>query len=73
MEICEDCIKQDVCKYTAKVEKWGANQIRDLPKPLMPNIYCPHKETKPSYWTTTTTDNLNIDLLTGTLYAHTSN
>lgn len=58
MKICEDCIKQDVCKFKKEVE--GYESEVKLPKPLEPIIQCKHKRTEPEYWsytmpTTTTT------------------
>jgi len=55
MKICEDCIKQDVCKYTKQVEKYE-NDVK-LPKPLEPIVQCKYKRTEPSNWTTYTIPN----------------
>jgi len=49
MNICEDCIKNDVCKYRAKVEKY--EQETKLPAPLEPEVKCRHKRTEPISWT----------------------
>lgn len=51
MKICEDCIKQDVCKYTKQVGKYE-NDAK-LPKPLEPMVACKYKRTEPSYWSYT--------------------
>ena len=49
MKICEDCIKKDVCKYQAKVEKFESD-IK-LPEPLESGISCKYKRTEPCNWT----------------------
>ena len=60
MNICEGCIKQDVCKFKNEVEKYDMK----LPEPLIPVFACRYKETmgEPTYipyypyyptWTTT--------------------
>ena len=48
MKICEDCIKKDVCKYQAKVEKFESD-IK-LPEPLESGISCKYKRTEPCAW-----------------------
>jgi len=55
MKICEDCIKQDVCKFKKEVEKYEGGV--KLPKPLKPNIGCECKRTEPSNYTYITADN----------------
>lgn len=47
MKICEDCIKQDVCKFKEQVEGYE-NKI-DLPNPLEPIILCKYKHILPTY------------------------
>jgi len=49
MKICEDCIKKDVCKYQAKVEKFESDT--KLPEPLESGISCKYKRTKSCNWT----------------------
>ena len=50
MNICEGCIKEDVCKFKNKVEKY--EEGIDLPEPLTPNIECKYKRTASTqYWT----------------------
>ena len=51
MKICEDCIKKDVCKYRAKVEKY--EEESKLPEPLVPNAGCKYRRTEPSNCTYT--------------------
>ena len=75
MKICEDCIKQDVCKFKKGVEKYEGGI--ELPEPLKPNIECECKRTKPSNltytapWVYTTADSDDCTLTdctaTGTL------
>ena len=47
MKICEDCIKQDVCKFTEKVSKLKLKDNK-LPDPLIPELKCPNMRTEPS-------------------------
>ena len=51
MKICEDCIKQDVCKFKEQVEGYE-NKIK-LPNPLEPIIQCKRRRTEPSNLTYT--------------------
>ena len=60
MKICEDCIKQDVCRYKKQVE--GYEDGVKLPKPLEPIIQCKYKRTEPSTWRYTLTGDNNIAL-----------
>ena len=62
MKICEDCIKQDVCKFTEKVSKLRLKDNK-LPDPLIPELKCPNKRTEPSNWHYTT---VTADTTTGT-------
>ena len=48
MEICKDCIKQDVCKFKKQVEKY---ESEELPEPLQPAVSCKYKEVSPYTWT----------------------
>lgn len=44
MEICKDCMKQDVCKYKKGIEKFEEGKHRfGLPEPLTLKIDCPYK------------------------------
>ena len=56
MKICEDCIKQDVCKFKGNVEKFEEKE--KLPEPLSNGIICKYKKFEtvncPSVWTTGT-------------------
>jgi len=66
MEICKDCIKQDVCKFRKQVEKY---ESEELPEPLQPAVSCKYK--RPNSWTytpsiSTYTWRGNGDDLTGT-------
>ena len=65
MKICEDCIKQDVCKFRKGVEKYEGSV--ELPKPLEPIIQCKYKRTEPSDWHYTITDSDTISSDTTTL------
>ena len=51
MEICKDCIKQDVCKFKKQVEKY---ESEELPEPLQPAVSCKYKRIAGSCWTTYT-------------------
>ena len=53
MNICEGCIKQDVCKFKKEVEKYEKES--KLPEPLTPDVDCKYKRTEPSNWAYTTT------------------
>ena len=39
MDICEDCINKDVCKYREYVERYESK----LPEPLISGIQCKYK------------------------------
>lgn len=52
MKICEDCIKNDVCKFKSKVEKY--EEEAKLPEPLESNVGCKYKRSEPSNWHYTT-------------------
>jgi len=42
--ICEDCVKQDVCKFKKVVEKFEEGKHRfGVPEPLEMKVNCPHK------------------------------
>ena len=51
MNICEGCIKQDVCKFKKQVGEY-VGEMR-LPEPLAPTLECQYKRTEPSNWTYT--------------------
>ena len=53
MKICEDCIKQDVCKWKPVVEEWEESKKEELPCPLLPTTMCKFKRTRPSNCTYT--------------------
>ena len=62
MKICEDCMKQDVCKYKKEIEEYIGKgfhySVFNVPKPLKTNLYCELKvaEEKPIVnWGTDTT------------------
>ena len=55
MNICEGCIKQDVCKFKEEVEKYGGKA--KLPEPLVPTVQCEFKRTEPVCWSYTTAGN----------------
>ena len=44
MNICEGCIKQDICKFKDEVGKYEGKM--KLPEPLSPIIECKYKETE---------------------------
>ena len=44
MKICEDCIKQDVCKFKESIEAYEDGRA-ELPKPLVPEVRCKFKQT----------------------------
>ena len=46
MKICEDCIKQDVCKFKEEVSNYEGEK---LPEPLTPKVECKFKQTTPYY------------------------
>lgn len=46
MNICEGCVKQDVCKFKEEVEKY---EEKGLPEPLTPKAECKYKETSVHY------------------------
>ena len=50
MKICEGCLRQDVCKFKAEVEKY--EDKTELPEPLDSAITCKYKEVGPFYWQT---------------------
>jgi len=54
MEICEGCIKQDVCKFKKEVEKYEMEDS-GIPEPLFPFLNCKYKRTEPPNWTYTGT------------------
>jgi len=49
MKICEDCIKQDVCKFKDEVEEF--EKKAKLPEPIEPIIECKYKRTENYTWT----------------------
>ena len=52
--ICEGCIKQDVCKYQARVREYEANTAAiEMGEPLRVEVACKYKETR-SYCDTDT-------------------
>ena len=68
MNICEGCIKQDVCKFKEEVEEYEAKRKEpQIPEPLVPDLSCKHRREEqnwtytmpstiytPSVWGTTT-------------------
>jgi len=52
MKICEDCIKQDVCKFKKEVEKYEMEDS-GIPEPLFPFLNCKYKRAEPLNWTFT--------------------
>jgi hypothetical protein len=73
MNICEGCIKQDVCKFKEEVEKYE-NKAK-VPEPLEPILNCKYKKTENYTWTictpsissgtTTMTDCYTVGVLGG--------
>lgn len=51
MEICEDCIKQDVCKFKKEIEEYMEKgfyySVFNVPKPLKTDLYCKEKRVEP--------------------------
>jgi len=67
MKICEDCIKQDVCKFKKEIDHWDKEGFfygnKTVPKPLRVDITCELKrvEELPLYAVSPDTIGTTID------------